>query len=281
MPLYNSGKTLKQTLDSIACQTFKNYEVVFVDGGSADNSLQLIGNFKKAYPAIAVRLILGPDKGIYDAMNKGIDAAAGEWLYFMGGDDSLCTPLVLTEVCKAIKQDTADLIYGNVVGAVSKIKYADDNVSKVLSRGIHHQGIFYRRHLFNFTGKYSLDFKVAADYHLTLKAFCNGAFKTKYIDTDIASFGENGLSSKAYDYRFFSYHYRFLAVNKAVGKIDDALKCLETSVYCCLYLARRKQDRRFAWSIALYYITTPNQLGFLTRVKTLLRMAYWSLKPSK
>jgi glycosyltransferase involved in cell wall biosynthesis len=279
IPLYNSARTLDESLNSIAGQSFKNHELIFVDGGSTDNTLTIIGSFTSRYPTITVKLISGPDKGIYDAMNKGIDRAAGEWVYFMGGDDILYSPVVLAEVSEAIKQEEVDLVYGNVWGALSEIRYADDTVSNVLSRGIHHQGVFYKRHLFNHTGKYSLDFKIAADYHLTLKVFCNEVFKTRYINADIARFGEAGLSSTAYDYRFFSYHYKFLALNKAAGKIDDASKCLDTSVYCCLYLARQKKDMRFAWGNVFYYMTKPSDLGFSSRVQILLRMIYWSLKP--
>ena len=279
IPLYNSGKTLQQTLDSITSQGFKDIELVFIDGGSADDTQLMVSNFRKT-GITATQFISEPDNGIYDAMNKGIDMATGQWLYFMGGDDTLAHSGTLQTVYDAIQNQTAHLVYGNVTGAVSGTKYADDTPIKVLSRGIHHQGIFYKREIFDYTGKYNLSFKVAADYHLTLKVFCSPAFKTRYIDADIALFGEAGLSSTMYDYRFFSYHYRFLAQHKAAGKLDDQLACINQSVYCCLYLAKQNQSMGFAWSNILYYITRPNPLHIPRRFKMLLQMLRWTLKPA-
>jgi glycosyltransferase involved in cell wall biosynthesis len=280
MPLFNSGKTLRQTLDSIRNQSFKDIELVFVDGGSADDTQLIVSNFRKSGQA-EVQFISEPDKGIYDAMNKGIDMAKGEWLYFIGGDDTLADAEVLQKVYYAIGNQNIDLVYGNVTGIASGTKYVDDTINKVLSRGIHHQGVFYRREVFNYTGKYQLNFKVAADYHLTLKVFCNPIFTTQYIDTNIAYFGEAGLSSTMYDYRFFSYHYRFLAQHKATDNLTDELACLNQSVYCCLYLAKQKQYMSFAWSNLLYYITRPNPLSIVQRFKTLFNMLSWTIKPAK
>lgn len=279
IPLYNSGKTLQQTLDSVIIQNFKDLELVFIDGGSADDTQLIVSNFRKTGKA-AVQFISEPDKGIYDAMNKGLDMATGRWLYFMGGDDTLAGVDTLQTVYDAIQNQNADLVYGNVTGAVSGTKYTDDTLNKVLSRGIHHQGIFYQRNVFEYTGKYALNFKVAADYHLTLKVFCNPAFKTRYIDADIAHFGEAGLSSTIYDYRFFSYHYRFLAQHHAADKLDDKTACLNQSVYCCLYLAKTKQSMSFAWSNILYYISRPNPLSISQRFKTFLRMLAWTIRSS-
>ncbi|MET3610900.1 glycosyltransferase family 2 protein [Mucilaginibacter rubeus] len=277
MPLYNCEGTLQQTLDSINCQAFKNYELVLVDGGSNDDTQYIISNLKKT-GKVGIQFISEPDKGIYDAMNKGIDMASGQWLYFMGGDDIFNSSAVLDQVYQAIQNEPADLIYGNVTGATSKTKYTDDTIDKVLSRGIHHQGIFYKRGIFNYTGKYNIKFKVAADYHLTLKVFCNPVFKTKYINLDIARFGEAGLSSSTYDYRFFSYHYKFLSTRKALGNINDKATCLQQSIYCCLWLAKEKQSITFAWFNILYYITGLNGLSIPFRFKTFLRMMYWSMK---
>lgn len=278
MPLYNCEGTLQQALDSITNQVFKNYELVLVDGGSNDDTQYIISNFKKAANH-HIQFISEPDRGIYDAMNKGIDMATGQWLYFMGGDDTFSNTIVLEQAYQAIQNEPAHLVYGNVTGTISNTKYADDTVNKVLSRGIHHQGIFYKREVFNYTGKYNLKFRVAADYHLTLKVFCNPEFKAKYINLDIARFGEAGLSSSVYDYRFYSYHYKFLSINKALNKIDDKLSCLQQSIYCCLWLVKEKQSMTFAWANAMYYITRANGLGIAFRFKSFLRMIYWSLKP--
>jgi glycosyltransferase involved in cell wall biosynthesis len=278
MPLYNCESTLQEAMAGISSQVYKNYELIFIDGGSNDNTQYLIRNFRKDSDQ-NIHFISEPDRGIYDAMNKGIDMATGQWLYFTGGDDTFSSPDVLGQVYEALLNEPADLIYGNVRGALSNTKYADDTIDKVLSRGIHHQGIFYNREVFNYTGKYSLRFRVAADYHLTLKVFCNQSFKTRYIDLDIARFGETGLSSSTYDYRFYSYHYKLLSTHQALGQISDKTTCLQQSIYCCLWLVKEKQSMTFAWLNILYYITGSNGLSIAFRLKTYLRMVYWSLVP--
>ncbi|WPU98350.1 glycosyltransferase family 2 protein [Mucilaginibacter sp. cycad4] len=278
MPLYNCEGTLQRALDSINNQAFKTYELILIDGGSNDNTQFIISNFKKTGNC-HIQFSSEPDGGIYDAMNKGIDMATGQWLYFMGGDDILSSPAILDQIYNAIQNEPVHLIYGNVTGAISNTKYAYDTINKALSHGIHHQSIFYKREVFNYTGKYNLKFRVAADYHLTLKIFCNRAFKTRYIDLDIARFGEAGLSSTVYDYRFYSYHYKFLSVNKALDKIADRTTLLQQSIYCCLWLVKEKQNMTFAWANIFYYITGAEALGISFRFKTFLRMVYWSLKP--
>ncbi len=279
IPLFNSSKTLQQTLDSIISQNFKDVELVFIDGGSTDDTRLMVSNFKRDADT-AIQFISEPDKGIYDAMNKGMDMATGQWFYFMGGDDTFAAPDVLTIVYNTIQSQNAHLVYGNVTGLPSGTTYTDDTLNKVLSRGIHHQGIFYKRQVFDYTGKYDLTFKVAADYHLTLKVFCNPAFKTQYINLEIAHFGEAGLSSILYDYRFYSFHYRFLAQSKAVNKLEDKALCLNQSVYCCLCLAKKGQSMSFAWSNIFYYLTHANPLNILQKFKMLLRMLFWSVRTS-
>jgi glycosyltransferase involved in cell wall biosynthesis len=280
IPSYNSAGTISACLKSVAGQSFCNYEIIIMDGLSTDSSLQIINKFKDTYSSIGIRLYSEADDGIYDAMNKGIAKSNGSWLYFLGSDDTFYSPAVLSTIAEAIKTEPVDLIYGNVSGIDSKTRYVYDTVSKVLSKGIHHQSVFYHKTLFNSTGKYDTAFKVAADYHLTLKVFINSAFKTKYIDFEIANYGENGLSSATFDYTFFSYHYRFLAQNNALDKIDDRQKCLLTSFYCCFYLAKEKRNMGFAWRNILFYIKSSNGLGLRFRLKSLLRMIYWSVRPA-
>jgi len=277
IPLLNSGKTLQKTLDSIAAQDYKDIELIFIDGGSTDDTPAIIHNFETV-STIPVYLTVGPDNGIYDAMNKGMELAAGQWFYFMGGDDRFFSATVLQDVHDTIKDTPTDLIYGNVVGADSGVVYADDTPNKVLSRGIHHQSIFYKRSLFSYTGKYDLRFKIAADYHLTLKLFCTDGLHILYADRTIAIYGETGLSSTSYDYHFFSYHYKFLAKKNALARVDDPEKILSGSIYCCLQLARIKKHLLFAWQNLFFYVMH-TRMPFGRRVRTIGQMLYWNIKP--
>src|SRR5882757_1386619 len=82
--VYNGASTLEDTIRSVAGQTFRDFEFLIVDGGSKDATIDII----KKYPDTVTRWISEPDKGVYDAMNKGIRLAEGEWLYFLGSDDT-------------------------------------------------------------------------------------------------------------------------------------------------------------------------------------------------
>lgn len=280
IPLYNSAVTLRATLESIRAQEFQGFELVFVDGASTDGTQNLVNAFKAENPSQNTIWLSEPDKGIYDAMNKGIATAKGDWFYFMGSDDTLQSPQVLAQVHKAIQKDDPDLVYGNVTGSVSGTVYADDTLNKILFRGIHHQGVFYKKNVFEVTGGYDLRFKVAADYHLTLKAFLNKAFKTQYAPIGIAYFGEAGLSSQRYDWIFYSYHYRLLAGSNDVDTNGEAgLQCLNNSIYACFRLAQQKQSLLFAWRNLLFYSFSRKALNAGSGFRNLLRMCYWTLRP--
>lgn len=279
IPVYNSASMLPGNLKSIATQSYPNYEIVFVDGGSSDETLKIIHDFKIANENIGTKLLSEPDKGIYDAMNKGLGLAEGKWLYFMGCDDRFFSPSVLTQVASEIAKEDLDLVYGNVEGAVSGTRYIYNTVSKVLSIGIHHQSIFYRCSLFNELGKYDMRFKIASDYHFTLKVFLNDRYKTKYIDLNIAYYGEDGYSSRHFDYKLFSGHYRLLASANRIGELEDQQKCLNDSVYYCLHLALRKRNLRTAWSNLLYYIFTVKRLTMPDRLKTAYAMMTRTIRP--
>lgn len=277
IPTYNSAAFLQAAIDSISYQTFEDYEIIFVDGVSKDATMQIVEGAKKSCRG-KINYISEPDNGIYDAMNKGIDLATGEWLYFMGSDDKLYSTHVLAEIYREITTEPADLIYGNVTGETSLTHYIYNTVSKVLSHGIHHQSIFYKRAVFTACGKYDLFFKVAADYHLTVKAFVQPGIKTRYINLEIASYGESGFSSKTFDYTYFSNHYKLLAQKDALSKLEKPEETLSTSIYCCLFLLKEKYNTGFAIKNLWYYATKASHLKAIDRLKIAFRTMYWSLK---
>jgi glycosyltransferase involved in cell wall biosynthesis len=279
IPVYNSAGMLLQNLISIAHQSYSDYEIIFVDGGSTDETLKIVHSFKIANGHIRTKLLSEPDKGIYDAMNKGLDLAVGDWLYFMGCDDRFCSSSVLAQVASEIGNEGLDLVYGNVEGAVSGTRYIYNTLSKVLSVGIHHQSVFYRSYLFNDLGKYDLRFKIASDYHFTLKVFLNNHYKTKYVDLDIAYYGEDGYSSRHFDYKLFSGHYRLLAKANQIAELEDQQKCLNDSVYYCLHLALRKKNLLTAWSNLLFYIFNIKEMTLSQRCKTAYTMLVRTIRP--
>ena len=111
IPTYNSEDYLNQALKSIVNQTFKDIEVLIMDGLSSDKTVEIAEKFKQDLPQI--QIYSDKDNGIYDAMNKGIKKAKGEWIYFMGSDDTFYENKTLQNF-KDLEKLELDILYGNV-----------------------------------------------------------------------------------------------------------------------------------------------------------------------
>lgn len=196
-------RSLPKTLDSILSQKYSNYEVIIIDGVSEDGTKELIKDYENKLPG-KLYFKSEPDRGIYDAMNKGIDAAQGEWLYFLGSGDVFFDEGVLEEVNKTIKNNREDVIYGDVQWGNSK-KIYDGKFSrlKLLEKNICHQAIFYSRSVFKKSGNFELRYKIAADYVFNMKWFNDKGIKRRYIKKIIAIYNAKGVSSETYDKEFW------------------------------------------------------------------------------
>jgi glycosyltransferase involved in cell wall biosynthesis len=193
IPTYNSGKYLRSCLNSILSQTFKKFEIIAVDGASNDDTIALLNQFAAAHQHI--RYISEKDNGVYDAMNKGIGLAKGDWLYFIGSDDRLYDNSVLESV---FSEDNlkCDVIYGNVDSEMlGRVYDGRFTVEKIFSRNICHQAIFFRKDIFRLTGLFDTRFKAHADWHHNLKWMRDTRISNLYIDKMIAYFSAGGIST--------------------------------------------------------------------------------------
>lgn len=199
---YNSGKTLEECLISVARQTYANKEHLIIDGQSKDDTLAIIKKYQEQYPDI--RYISEADKGVWDAMNKGIDMASGEWLYFLGSDDALKNERVLSNIFAAPGNEDYDVIYGNIEHRNAGTRFDDEFNNKLLARfNIAHQAIFYRKTVFEKTGKFDLRYVAFSDYANNIKWFGNKTIRRKYASNIICVYNETGLSSIYFDKTFF------------------------------------------------------------------------------
>ncbi len=195
IPTFKAEKTLGASLDSVFSQDFGDWELLIMDGGSADDTLTIAAAAAEKDPRI--RVLSGPDKGVYDAMNKGIVEARGEWLFFLGSDDFLYDAHVLSAVFARPDVDDVDFLYGNVVSpSYSGIYDGAFDLPKLLRRNISHQAIFYRRTLFCRIPAYNLRYKGYADWDLNIRLFLDAGVRIRYIGGTIARFGPGGLSSR-------------------------------------------------------------------------------------
>lgn len=196
--VHNAAKTLKSAINSIFEQSYKNVEVVVIDGGSTDGTLEILKNNK----AENLIWISEPDKGIYDAMNKGIRICSGEWLYFLGADDQLYDKNVLENIFQNSNLSGVEFLYGNVKRSNNEEFYDGKfDYEKLLKKNISHQAIFYNKNIFEDNGNYNTRYKTHADWDMNLRCFENKTVRIKYVEQVIARFAVGG-ASRNYDIPF-------------------------------------------------------------------------------
>lgn len=227
IPTFNSEKKISACLNSIFNQSFRNYEVLIIDGLSEDQTLQKVTQFSSKNSNI--RVVSEKDNGIYDAMNKGINLANGEWLYFMGSDDYFYNEDILLQVSKLEELNTNEVIYGNVFSTVFNGVYDGEfSYSKIENRNICHQGIFFKNSVFKKTGKFSLKYPILSDWHHNIKWFYSDKISSQYVDLIIANYGDSGISTlqedvefqKDKNYLLFKYGFKKLTYSKLITYLN-------------------------------------------------------------
>lgn len=211
IPTLNSEKTLKTCLESILTQTFEDFEILIIDGLSKDETLNIASSFNDK----RVKIYTALDNGIYDAMNKGIEVASGEWLYFLGSDDYLLEN-VFNQIFKtARKNGKYKLIYGNIqFHGEFLIRKLNIKKYDIIRGTICHQAIFYNASLFEDLGLYSYEYLYISDWIFNIKVFLSSN-KVKYIDFTIAVFGTSGKSNENMEITIAEYnHYRKRVVSE-------------------------------------------------------------------
>ncbi len=206
VPSYNSEIGIRRCLQSINDQKFNDYEVLIIEGLSNDNTLNIIKPFSEKNGRIHV--ISEKDKGIYDAMNKGISLARGIWLFFLGSDDALTDALVLEQVSEKLEGTDAEFVYGDVQIVGGDTSWVKDgsifdgefNREKLFSINICQQAIFYKRTLFNKIGNFNIAYTTCADWDLNHRCFAS--VKTLYLPLTIALFSAGGESTRNEKDRF-------------------------------------------------------------------------------
>ena len=198
----NNAAGLEKTMLSVLSQTRTDYEYVVVDGASTDDSVAVI---KRLAPAFGNRLkwISEPDKGIYNAMNKGIGMAMGEYVQFLNSGDSLVAPVVVDKMYAALeKEGRPSILYGNMLkdfpgGRVHRDKGFEGEDITLLGMYIgtlNHSPAYIRRSLFDQYGPYDESLKISSDWKWYLQAIVFGEVKPVYADIDVTLFDMTGIS---------------------------------------------------------------------------------------
>ena len=226
IPVFQNLLGLQKSIESIKNQIFKDYEVWIIDGGSDLDTQNYLSTLEKPFYYQS-----SIDKGIYDAMNKGIQLAKGDWLYFLGSDDVLFDENSLNTVFCNTNLKAESIIAGKVVYSGSQPAFIYNAKKKVkevfwsnfiwIRNGLHHQSTFYKKEIFE-TVKYNLKYPVLADYWLNLYLFKHG-FSCKVVHAIFAKCSADGIS-KSGDWTIYEEEINL--------KIALSNKVLKPLFYC-------------------------------------------------
>ena len=190
---YNSARTLQTALASVANQTYANIELVVVDGGSTDGTLEMIETYafkRKTY-------ISEKDKGIFDALNKGVKMSSGEWIFVLGSDDELLPDGSDTLIQHS---DGFDVVYGNTIN-----RFDDGSLTLFKAKDYHclnhiicccHQGLIMKKDCILRENGFNLNYPLRADFDLIQRCYLK-EYRFRQVDASIAYYYVGGASGQA------------------------------------------------------------------------------------
>lgn len=198
----NAENAIERTMLSVVTQSCfaENIEYLIIDGASTDKTIEIIKQYSDKYP---IKWISEPDSGIYNAMNKGIKLASGDYLLFLNAGDYLVHYNVIKSLIDLFGNCEYDVLHGNAffIDPVSEkyyIKMVDEPLDAYFfyQNALPHQATFYKRELFDKFGGYEEKFRVVSDVILNKKFLYDQKVSSKHIDHVISVFTEDGISSR-------------------------------------------------------------------------------------
>jgi glycosyltransferase involved in cell wall biosynthesis len=228
--VYNGAATIRETIKSISRQTYKNIELIVIDGNSTDGTKDILVEYDES---INFR-ISEPDSGIYDAMNKALRIARGDWILFLGCDDTLYSNYTIDNIVNKLKRKDA-IYYGRVVRK-SDYKSYEGRCSKIYLqfRNICHQAIFYPRCIYK-NEFYNTKYKIYADYEYNIRVF--NKIRFIFINEIISIYNTTGISSHVSDVDFNNdkeqiiynnYSFLYLCIYRLLAMVRRSYKCIKS-----------------------------------------------------
>jgi glycosyltransferase involved in cell wall biosynthesis len=193
---YNNLPGLRNTFNSVLTQTFNDYEYIIIDGGSIDGSEE----FLASHASQAAYWVSEKDKGIYNAQNKGLSKATGDYVLFLNSGDKLNDLNTLKLITPFL--DGTDIIYGDLKIVESTAQWVKKYNEKLtfgyfLRDTLPHQGSFIRRSIFDKTGFLDENFEICSDWKFFIEAVCRYNATMYYLDFVVSEYDYNGISSRA------------------------------------------------------------------------------------
>lgn len=224
---YNRARLIQDCIEGVLKQEFKDYEYIIVDGASKDNTVEILKAYESKFEG-RMRWISEPDKGLYDAINKGIKMSKGEVVGIINSDDFFHRKDTFNIIAKAFDDKNTEAIYADdrVV--------SEDNINKELrvTRADYfktwmyriglmpgHQTFYARRDLFEKYGYYKTSYKIAADFELMLRFMYVNRVRAKYVPETLMTFRIGGVSTQL--------------SNKLLVNKETIRACRENGLFCC------------------------------------------------
>lgn len=198
---YNSALTIKDTINSVLGQTYQNIEYIVIDGGSQDNTLDILSSY-----AGKLTYVSETDDGIYDAMNKGIALATGDVVGTLNADDFYANNHVLEDVISIFRDQSIEACFGDLEYVSQKntdliVRYwkSQEYTSGLFESGWMpaHPTFFARRNVYDRHGKFNLNYKIAADFELLFRIIEQSKVKTKYLPKVLVKMRLGGTTNKS------------------------------------------------------------------------------------
>lgn len=239
---YNSESTIRDTIESVLSQTYKNIEYIIIDGKSADGTIDIIKEYESKFNG-RMRWISESDRGIYDAMNKGIALAEGDVIGLLNSDDFYTSNDVLSIIAKEI--EGVDAIYGDIhyvsPNNLKKcIRYYSSKNFRIWKMRFGfmpgHPSFYCRPKIYKKYGNFDLNFRTAGDFDILLRFLYLKKIKTKYVNKDFVTMRTGGETSSGFQsykksymdrrriFRKYGLHYNlFMASILYFSKLKDLL----------------------------------------------------------
>lgn len=198
--VFNNHDTIESALRSVLEQSYPDVEYIVVDGGSTDGTVEIISRYRERIS----RFVSEPDKGIYDAMNKGIRLATGDAIGFLNSDDVYANTGVLESVATMLARGDLDAVFGNAEF------FKPDNPAKTVRRYDSgrfrpdrlawgwmpaHPALFLRKRVFDHFGAFRPDYRIAGDFEFIARAFHGGTLKYRHVPDVFVRMSTGGVST--------------------------------------------------------------------------------------
>lgn len=229
---FNREATITQTIESVLAQDYPNIEYIIVDGASRDKSLQII----RKYEDRIAKIISEPDKGMYEAINKGLKVATGDIVGLIHSDDFFFSDHIISDIVAMFEQSDADMVYGN--GLYVDAQHTDQVVRNWISGSYHrwkvgcgwlplHPTVYIRRNVIEKLGLYDESYKIAADSEFLIRYMYEARLRIRYLNKYIVKMRMGGLSTNlACRKKMWDEDVRLYKAHGFPGILEKILKIL-------------------------------------------------------